>query len=1060
MDLLKVVIDKEKNLISVMNNGQAIPVAVHKEHKIYVPQLIFGVLLTGSNYDDTEKRVVGGRNGYGAKLTNVYSREFTVRVCDGEKSYKQTWRANMSEVGEAEVKAKKSKETYVEVAFQPDLKLFGMSELEEDIVSLMMKRVYDMAGIFGDRLKVFLNDTRIKIASFMKYIDLYFPEQDASIVKVYDKEMTTSRWEVLVSYSPTQFQQVSFVNSIATTKGGTHVNYVTDKLVQEIMNEISNNKKYKGIEIQKYQIKQSLWVFVNCLIDNPTFDSQTKENMTTKVSEFGGAKEEKFFVSEKFVKQLLKTDIVEAIVTQAKAKQNAKLNKHLKGTKQSKLRGIEKLDDANDAGKRGSEQCTLILTEGDSAKSFAMAGIDILGRDKFGVFPLKGKLLNVREASLKQIIKNEEIENLIKIIGLQREKQYDDLRQLRYGSVMIMTDQDIDGSHIKGLILNFIHYFWPSLIKYKGFLKEFVTPLIKVKKGSQVRDFFTVQDFEKFAEEQGEQLKRWTIKYYKGLGTSNDEEAKEYFSRLQHHQIQFSYVNNDDDNAIDLCFSKKKVQERKDWLSRYDSNKYVDHTQKFLRIHDFVDKEMIHFSMADNIRSIPSVIDGFKPGQRKILFCCFKRNLKTELKVQQLSGYVAEHSAYHHGEQSLATTIIGLAQNFVGSNNINLLMPNGQFGSRAQGGKDHASPRYVFTQLSKVTRYLFPENDDHTLNYLEDEGQMVEPEYYVPIIPMVLVNGAEGIGTGWSTLIPNYNPRDLIEQLKRRLNGEGFTEMHPWYKGYIGDIAYDGKGYNIVGKFEVNEEELQIDIYELPIRKWTKNYKEFLEKLIEEETIDDFQEYHTKQNVHFRLQLNKASLQKLLKNPCAELHLSTTMQISNMVAFDRNGKIRKYQKVEEILEEFYDIRLEYYKKRKAYLSSKLQREIEILDNKVRFILAVINEQVQLRNVKKDKVVQQLIALGTPSPLLSLEFTKQKDLQKILSTKLQAFGDRHKKEEEKEEESQSEPEEEDDNKLDKNQFDYLLSMPLMSLTYEKVEKLKKEQEKAKAQMKYPSFHPSQ
>ena len=200
--------------------------------------------------------------------------------------------------------------------------------------------------------------------------------------------------------------------------------------------------------------------------------------------------------------------------------------------------------------------------------------------------------------------------------------------------------------------------------------------------------------------------------------------------------------------------------------------------------------------MYDNIRSIPSVMDGFKPGQRKVIFCCFKRNLRQELKVVQLGGYVAEHSAYHHGEQSLAETIIGMAQNFPGSNNINLLMPKGQFGSRLAGGKDHASARYIFTHLNKVTRYLFPEQDDHSLLYKEDDGHIVEPEHYVPIIPMSLVNGAEGIGTGWSTNVPNYNPRDLIHQMRRRIGGQEFQMIHPWYKGWYGEIVEKYKNYN------------------------------------------------------------------------------------------------------------------------------------------------------------------------------------------------------------------------------------------------------------------------
>ncbi|CAD8156514.1 unnamed protein product [Paramecium pentaurelia] len=1034
------------NQISVKNDGQPIPVEIHKEYQLYVPELIFGVFLTGSNFDDTEKRVVGGRNGYGAKLTNVYSSEFSVEVCDGNNYLKQVWSNNMSNKQIPIIKQMK-KDPFVQITYKPDFKRFGMNEIEEDTQALLVRRVYDMAGIYGSKINVYLNDEKIPINSFQKYVDLYLPSNS---IKIYDKEMTTPRWEVVVSYSATQFQHVSFVNSIFTSKGGTHVTHVTDKLIQEIQNEMKSNKKYKHLEVQKYQIKQSLWIFVNCLINNPTFDSQTKENLTTRVTDFGGNDEEKFKVTEKFSKALIKTDIIETIFQQAKAKADAKLNKQLKGTKTSKLHGIEKLDDANDAGKKNSEFCTLILTEGDSAKALAMAGIDIVGRDRYGVFPLKGKLLNVREASVKQIMENEEIQNLIKIIGLQKDREYGDLKSLRYGSVMIMTDQDIDGSHIKGLIINFIHHFWPSLLKYKGFLKEFVTPLIKATKGNQTIPFFTVQDFNKFAQIQD--IKSWKIKYYKGLGTSDDLEAQEYFRNLVGHTIQFRYDNEDDDQSIDLCFNKKKANDRKQWLAQYNHDLYVDHTQKELGYQDFIHKELIHFSMADNIRSIPSMMDGLKPGQRKVLFACFKRNLKQEIKVVQLGGYIAEHSAYHHGDISLVTTIIGMAQNFVGSNNINLLLPRGQFGSRAMGGKDHASARYISTVLNKITRYIFPEQDDHIVKYIEDDGEMVEPEYYVPIIPMSLVNGAEGIGTGWSTSIQNYNPLELVEQIKKRLNGEQFDNLTPFYRNFDGIIETQPNGNSLIkGIIECNEETDVVIIKELPIKKWTKNYKEWLDKEIAQEgnPIIDLREYHTKYKIHFEIQMTEGYVSQL-KNPYEYFKLVTPFSNNNMVLFDGQNKIKKFESIAEILEEFYQVRLQFYQKRKDYLLSKLDREVQLLYNKSRFIKMVISEEIRLKNVKKADLVQQLD---------KHQFIRFSQLITVNSTKLKAFGDSKNPKKNVDDNDTSEVsddeqvskkkseniENQQNNKttLDISDYNYLLSMPLFSLTNEKVVKLEEE-----------------
>ncbi len=269
---------------------------------------------------------------------------------------------------------------------------------------------------------------------------------------------------------------------------------------------------------------------------------------------------------------------------------------------------------------------------------------------------------------------------------------------------------------------------------------------------------------------------------------------------MKRHRILFGYSNMRDDLAIQLAFSKKFIEERKDWLTRFMNDRKVRRANhsvdnylyqkdtKQITYTDFVNKELVLFSNLDNERSIPCLVDGLKPGQRKVLFSCFKRNLVKELKVAQLAGSVAELSAYHHGEASLMSTIINLAQNFVGSNNINLLQPIGQFGTRLHGGKDAASPRYIFTCLSPLTRLIFNPKDDPLFNYINDDGLKVEPEWYCPLIPMALVNGAEGIGTGWSTKVPNYNPREIIENLKRMIRGEVPRPMEPYFKNFRGKI--------------------------------------------------------------------------------------------------------------------------------------------------------------------------------------------------------------------------------------------------------------------------------
>lgn len=529
MTTIKITIDREKGMISVWNNGKGIPVVVHQEHKVYVPELIFGQLLTSSNYDDSQKKVTGGRNGYGAKLTNVFSKSFTVETADSENKlvFTMEWTQNMSKHSKPKVKPYTTKGSYTCVTFYPDLERFSMTCLDQDIIDLMTKRAYDIAGCLGKKVKVLLNDYEIPIKSFESYIDLYF--ENSSVPKIY--RSYGARWEVAASISDGTFQQVSFVNGICTSKGGTHITYVADQMISAISAAIQ--KKHKKVEVKNNQIKQHLWIFVNCLVENPCFDSQTKENMTLKQSNFGSECQ----IDDLFLKDLMKSGIIENIVAYSKAKADAQLGQIVKSKKNEKL-FINKLEDANWAGTGQASKCTLILTEGDSAKSLAMAGLEVIGRDKYGVFPLKGKLLNVREASSKQLMNNDEIQAIMKIVGLVPNKIYNDTSGLRYGSLMIMADQDLDGSHIKGLLINMIHFYWPSLLKKNGFLKEFITPIVKASSGSLKVSFWTQNEFANWLEEDISH-KGWDTKYYKGLGTSTNKEAKEYFDNISRHQINF-----------------------------------------------------------------------------------------------------------------------------------------------------------------------------------------------------------------------------------------------------------------------------------------------------------------------------------------------------------------------------------------------------------------------------------------------------------------------------------------------------------------------------------------
>lgn len=974
------------NIISIMNNGKGIPVIKHKEHQVYIPEMIFGQLLTSSNYNDNDKRVVGGVNGLGSKACNVYSNFFSVETVDEERSlyYYQEFKNNMFEKTEPIIKKSKNK-SYTKISFKPDYKRFKMKELSKDTISLMIKRVYDCTACTNKNISVYYNNEKLKQKDFQQYISLFTEEKI-----VYEKfEKDDFIWEYAV-YTNESYDQVSFVNGIATLQGGRHVEYILNQIIKKLSEMIQSKKKIENIKPS--YIRDKLHLFVRSTIINPNFSSQTKELLTTPVKDFGCKVE----VSDQFITKIYKNSgIVEEIISFTKYKNQRELQKTTDTTKRKVRLHIANLEDAHNAGTSKSKNCTLILTEGLSAKTFAMSGLSVIGRDNYGCFPLKGKSLNVREATQKQLLENEEINNLKQIIGLQHGKKYDkkSIESLRYGSVCMLADQDLDGVHIKCLLVNMFHIWWPELLEIPGFLISMKTPIVKVTKGINEVPFYTIKDFNNW-EKNNSNSKSWNIKYYKGLGTSTAKEAKDIFKTMKNNIIKYiSPIKENTDKSIILAFEKKQADARKEWLQNYNFDMTLDQADNDVSYSDLINKDLIHFSMYDVIRSIPSICDGLKPSQRKVLYTMFKKNYKKEIKVAQLGASVAEATSYHHGEASLYGTIINMAQDYTGSNNINLLKPNGQFGSRlTSSGKDAASPRYIYTELNDITKEIFNNYDFDILKYQEDDGQQIEPTYYVPILPLVLINGAQGIGTGYSTNIPCYNPKDIINNMNLLLQDKEMIDMIPWYKGYTGKVLKDESNsgnFVINGTYDI-EGDKSLKITEIPIGIGIDDYKEFLEKLINDNKygIIDYKNNSTEIKIEFTLKFNNTTLLNdfLGLDVLKILKLTKNISTKNFHLLNENGTITKYESAEEILKYFMKIRLQYNTKRKEYLTNTYSNELIILENKIRFLKSIMNSELVIYKKSKDEIETILKTFkynkneGSYNYLISMpiySFTKEK-----------------------------------------------------------------------------------
>jgi DNA topoisomerase-2 len=1008
----------EDGTITMTNDGNGIDIAKHPEYDIWIPEMIFGHLRTSTNYNKDEKKIVGGKNGFGFKLVLIWSEYGRVETIDHVRGlkYVQEFRKNLDEICPPTITKNSTGKPYTKVTFKPDYRRLGINGLTSDMLSLLKKRVYDIGAVTDHsikKIKINLNKEVVPVKNFQQYIDLYIGSKDTN-KRVY--EQSDERWEYAVALSPThEFIQVSFVNGICTFKGGKHVDYISGQIIRKLCDYIEKKKK---IKVNSNTIKEQLILFLRCDIENPSFDSQTKDFMNTPSAKFGSS----CSVSDSFIEKVAKMGVMDMAMSLTEAKEN-KLAKKTDGTKTKTIRGIANFVDANYSGTAQSKDCILILCEGLSAMSGIVSGLSSEDRNTIGIYPLKGKVLNVRGQQTKKISENKEITDIKKILGLETGREYKSItdvnQHLRYGKIMYMTDQDLDGSHIKGLCINLFHSEWASLTKIPGFLSFMNTPILRAKKGAQTKLFYNDGEYDTWKQTFGPTGPTgWTIKYFKGLGTSTSSEFKEYFANKK--IVDFVYTGNNSDDTIDKVFNKERADDRKTWLEQYDKNAYLDTNRSSVKYEEFIDNEMIHFSTYDCARSIPNMVDGLKTSLRKILFSAFKRNLKNEIKVAQFSGYVSEHSAYHHGEASLNGAIVNMAQNFVGSNNINLLEPNGQFGTRLHGGDDSASERYIFTLLNSLTRYIFPEADDAVLSYLNDDGTMVEPEYYVPIIPFALINGISGIGTGFSSSISPYNPKEVIQYLKNRLtNTDSNIEFIPYYEGFTGSIKKiaDNK-YLIKGIYEKIGED-KIRIRELPVGTWTMPYTSFLESLMDGSTdkagkkippsIKDFTSLCTEVTVDITVIFPKGRLQELEAtsdtNGCNGveklLKLFTTESTTNMHMFTSEIKLHKYANVEEIIDSFYSVRMDTYAKRKAYLVKDMEKKLVRLSNRARYIQETLKGTIDLRR----KTAEQVTTL-----LTGMDFVKIDD-----------------------------------------DFKYLIKMPMDSVTQENVDAIMKEKETTETEL---------
>ena len=957
MNKIKIDINHETGETSIWNDGSWIPIDEHEEEKVPIPKMIFGELLTSDNYDDTVQRAGSGRNGYGAKLTNVFSTQFKIEIGvpntkNGIDVYRQVWTDGMKVCKKHTITSRKTGTPYTMVTWTPDFAYFGIDCYSDDLLALYYRYIYDTAMISGcSGVSVMLNKKKVKINNLKDYAKLF--NDTTEILQIQTKDSVVA----LIPDSTYNFN--AFVNGVHNSDGGVHVEAWGNAIFKPLL--LKFNKKNKP-QVSLKDVKQFFRILIKCDLPNPEFSSQSKTYLTapTPVPK----------VEKKHINALMKWSFADKVRDIIQGKELLSLKKIQKSKKT--FRKIPGYDPANLAGTKDAGNCVCIFTEGLSAKTYAARGIEkgffgnpnlpqIKGRDYFGLFPLRGKLLNVRNASTNSITKNNEIKNTINALNLKIGVDYtidSNFKTLNYGKIAILCDADVDGIHIKGLLINMFHSLYPSLLKRKEpYIVSMETPIVRVFEGRKTHVFYDERKFKQFIKDPSKAaLKK---KYHKGLGTSSNKEVMETFG-----ERVINYVADTKcDDHMNMVFKSSQADDRKDWLRNYDPENFLIQNGKKvvdMNISDFVNHQMIQFSIDDCGRSLPHLLDGLKESQRKILFAVFKRKLNHSgktLKVAQLAGYVAEHSGYHHGEQCLYDTIIKLANDIVGMNNIPLLYRDGQFGSRLAGGKDAAAGRYIFTKLEQLTRDMIPEIDDNLLPRRLDDGEVIEPMFYLPIIPNVLVNGCQaGIGTGWSCSIPTYNPNDLINACKIWIKKgiDKVPELVPWFRNFKGTIEKVNEN-KYMTRGVITRVKNKVTITELPVGMWTDKYKEFLEDLLEQKCIKSLKNYSTPQKVHFVI----TELRNGMKCNLDNLKLKSSVSTTNMVLFTPKGKIRKFKTVKDIVDTFCRCRLTLYTKRKNWLVNELDRKLTLAKNKMRYLQDVMNQSLVIFKIPEVDIIQEL-----------------------------------------------------------------------------------------------------
>lgn len=1066
----KIEVHLSSTMIVIRNQGLPIAVDyVDESEGLYLPEMIFGRFLTSSNYNT--ERIGNGRNGYGAKLTNVFSKFFQVTVGDNyhKKLYKQAWYDGMS-VREDPVIKSYSGAPFVEIKYCLDFERFECDSYPEEALQLFYRHAVDVAFTTKAEVHVTVYDdseledvadwsTSLPKVVQSKYKDLTIKEytsfhhgKDAKAIyysewpegtEVKGKpgsqkaKDTTPLFEfAAVDTSPQQDADgrevhMSFINGIHTFSGGVHLRHLVKTLYPMILSEareILEGKKRKSssVKLTSTHIHPHVSLIFSCWMKNPKFSSQMKDFLTDPAP--------KFKLPPEIAAPVRKWELV------LKLQQNieSRMEKKLKSTDGKKrLRIIT--DNAIQSryvysGRRGAPgPLVLCAVEGKSAGGYTKVLAE-KWPDKYclGYIPFRGVPLNVMNASAEQLLNNEEFKLLKASLGLVEGTDYTDEKQLRklfYDRFIIIADKDADGAHIAGLILLYFFCRFPSLLKV-GFVSIMHTPIVSAysNSGKDRKHFYSEKEFRRWHAKHGSGYK---VKYRKGLGSSSEKDIEDELRDGIRITTVVHYDDKDTD-AMRLAFDIKRSSDRRDWLQKWSGQATIPIEDiEEISLSEFINEEYIRYPWISIVRSLPS-IDGFKDAPRKVLYTTFKhwgvkkqsllsklrksdeKNLsaidlltssqkvvntaKEFMKTGRFANKTAQETDYAHGENNLNGVIQTMTHAFVGSNNMPFFKAEGMMGTRSRGGKDAADPRYTQISPSEWLNYVFKANDIDLTGYRNVNGEDTEFNWALPIIPLHVINGVEGISFAYSSWIPPHHPLEVIAWLRQWLHyydhpteEEMFIdEIYPYYHGFKGKITVvekvnkDGTTKNslVTEGCYTRDGRGKITITELPIGLWGSRYHKKLGKLLEEKKITDF-------HVLNHTDMNSFEIHGWIGEVDTKtLGIKKTYSLDYMRLLDADGHVRRYESISELLNGFAEWRIKFFAIRRDIIKQDIEAQLQECKDYIKLVKAVrdgeliVFDPATKRVRARSDILEDVKRLGISEGIYSKTKLEQLDLNGI------------------------------------------------------------------------------